>query len=138
MSSYTDLCRLDPFSQSFEGVRALVGEGKTAGMTQHVGMHRHRQPSLLAVLVQQQVDGRAVQRHSLLTEENVRPGAFMRVRSTSQALMARISSPRSGWVVERPPLRRASCSTRLSNVHLLQHQAAGLGVPEPMTKHQQD
>jgi hypothetical protein len=39
--------------------------------------------------------------------KNVRPGAFMRVRSTSQALMAPISSPRRGWVVERPPLRRA-------------------------------
>ena len=73
MSSYTDLCRLDPFSQSFEGVRALVGEGKTAGMTQHVGMHRHRQPSLLAVFAQGEVDGRAVQRLSLLTEEERPP-----------------------------------------------------------------
>ena len=39
------------------GVRALVGESKAAGMAQHVGKNGHRQPSLLVVFVQQQVDG---------------------------------------------------------------------------------
>jgi hypothetical protein len=55
------------------GVCALVGEGKAAGMTQHVGMHRNGQPSLLAVLAQGEVDGRAVQWLALLTEEERPP-----------------------------------------------------------------
>jgi hypothetical protein len=38
----------------------------------------------------------------------------MRTRSTSQALMARISSPRSGWVVERPPINRTRQRSRVS------------------------
>jgi hypothetical protein len=55
-----------------------------------------------------------VQGLALFTEEERPPRAFMRARSTSHTLMARISSPRRGWVVERPPLRRATCNTRLS------------------------
>ena len=43
-----------------------------------------------------------------------RPGAFIRKRSTSQVLIARISSPRRGWVVKSPPLRRATWRMRLS------------------------
>jgi hypothetical protein len=38
----------------------------------------------------------------------------MRTRSTSQALMARISPPRSGWVVERPPINRTRQRSRVS------------------------
>ena len=124
------------------GVSALIGKSEAAGMAQHVGMNGHRSFGLLAVFAQGEVDGERCRGFRCSLRKNARPktlpGAFRRARSTSQALMARISSPRRGWVVERPPLRRASCSTRLSNVHLLQHQAAGLGDPEPMTKHQQD
>jgi hypothetical protein len=85
------------------GIRALVGEGKAACMAQHLGMNGNGELGLLAVLVQHQVDGRAVQGLALLTEEerppcgkNDRPVGFMRARCTSQALMARISSPCSG------------------------------------------
>ncbi len=62
-------------------VCALISQSKAAGMTQHVGMHRHRQPSLLAELVQHQVVGRAVQGLAPLTEKNARPGAFRRMLS---------------------------------------------------------
>ena len=73
------------------GVRALVGESKTAGMAQHVGMHGHRQPSLLAVLVQQQVDGRAVQGLASLTEEE-RPPWCLQPRSLHQPGLERVIS----------------------------------------------
>lgn len=52
--------------------------------------------------------------------------------------MAQISSPRSGWVVESPPLEAGDVEDAALDVHLLQHQAAGLVDPEAMTKHQQD
>ena len=55
------------------GVGAMVGEGKATGMAQHVEMNGHRQPGLLAVLVQRQVDGRAVQGLALLAEEERPP-----------------------------------------------------------------
>jgi len=55
------------------GVGALVGEGKATCMAQHVGMNGHRQPGLLAVLAQRQVDGRAVQGLALLAEEERPP-----------------------------------------------------------------
>ena len=42
-------------------------------MTQHMGMHRHRQPSLLAVFAEHQVDGRAEQGLALITEEERPP-----------------------------------------------------------------
>ena len=60
-------------------------------MTQHVGMHRHRQPSLLAVLVQQQVEGRAVQGLAPLTEEE-RPPWCLQPRSLHQPGLERVIS----------------------------------------------
>jgi len=38
-------------------VRPLIGESKAAGMAQYVGMNNNGETGLLAVLVQQQVDG---------------------------------------------------------------------------------
>ena len=58
------------------GFSALVGEGKAAGMAQHVGMDVHRELGLLTVFVQQQVDGRAVQGLAPLTEEERPPWGF--------------------------------------------------------------
>jgi len=63
------------------GVCALIGEGKAAGMAQHVGMNGNGEASLLAELVQHQVVGRAVQGLAPLTEKNARPGAFRRILS---------------------------------------------------------
>ena len=83
-------------------------------MAQHVVMVGNGEAGLLTVFAQGEVDGERCRGFRCSLRKNARPGAFMRVRSTSQALMARISSPRRGWVVESPPLRRASCSTRLS------------------------
>lgn len=40
-----------------QGFRALVGDGKAAGMAQNVGIDGNGEESLLAVFVQQQVDG---------------------------------------------------------------------------------
>ncbi len=54
-------------------VRALVGEGKAAGMAQHVGMNSNGEAGLLAVFVQHQVDGRAMQGHAPLSEEERPP-----------------------------------------------------------------
>ncbi len=58
------------------GVRAQVGESKAAGMAQHVGMNGNGELGLLDVLVQQQVDGRAVQGLAPLTEEELPPWGF--------------------------------------------------------------
>ena len=69
------------------GVCALVGEGKSAGMAQHVGMNGHRELGLLTVFAQGQVDGRAVQGLALLTEKE-RPSSGL-IESPSQ-----VSSPR--------------------------------------------
>jgi len=49
-----------------QGFLALVGEGKAAGRAQHVGINGNGEAGLLAVFVQQQVDGRAVQGLALL------------------------------------------------------------------------
>ena len=121
------------------GVRTLIGKSKGAGMAQHVGMDGHRELGFLAEFAQG--EAYAVERcrgFRCSLRKNVRSGAFMRVRSTSQALMARISSPLSGWVVESPPLEAGDVEDAALDVRLLQHQAAGLGEPEPMPKHQQD
>jgi len=55
------------------GVSTLVGEGKAAGVAQHVGMVRYRELGLLAVFAQGEVGGSAVQRLPLLTEEERPP-----------------------------------------------------------------
>ena len=57
-------------------VCALISEGKAAGMAQHVGMDGNGEAGLLAVLVQQQVDGRAVQGLAPLTEKERMPWGF--------------------------------------------------------------
>ena len=93
--------RFDVFALSFRRIRHETSQlgtgrfdyllGKTAGMAQHVGMHGHRQPSLLAVLVQQQVDGRAVQGLASLTEEE-RPPWCLQPRSLHQPGLERVIS----------------------------------------------
>jgi len=42
------------------------------------------------------------------------PSGFILARAASHALIARGSSPCSGWVVDSPPLSRATCKTELS------------------------
>ena len=87
-------------------------------MAQHVGMNGHRSLGLLAVFAQGEVDGERCRGFRCSLRKNARPktlpGAFRCARCTSQALMARISSPRSGWVVERPPINRTRQRSRVS------------------------
>jgi hypothetical protein len=70
--------------------------------------------------------------------KNDRPGAFIRARSTSQALIARISPPPERVRSGEAALEAGDVKDADLDVHLLQHQGVGLGDPEPMTKHQQD
>src|SRR5712691_4467427 len=62
---------------------------------------------------------------------------FILARSASHALIARISSPRSGCVVESPALSRLTCNTRLSVSTWDKYQAAGLRHAQAMPEHQQ-
>jgi hypothetical protein len=53
-------------------IGSLVGQGKAAGMAQHVGVGREGQGGCFAARIQNQIDGRAVQRLPLLTlDQNV-------------------------------------------------------------------
>ncbi len=123
-------------------VRALVSESKAAGMAQHVGMDGNGEAGLLAVFSQGQVDGRAVQGLTLLTEEErqsqLLAGCFQ-VRALHQPLLdgADLIPPQRVGGGEAP-LEASVVEDAALDVHLRQHQAAGLRVPEPMTKHQQD
>jgi hypothetical protein len=53
------------------GVRALIGQSKTAGVAQHVRMNGHRALGLLAVPMLHRVVRRALQGPTLLSEEKV-------------------------------------------------------------------
>jgi hypothetical protein len=73
-------------------IRALIGEGEAAGMAQHVGMGAKGQGSGGAVFLQEQVDGRAVQRLALLAHKKrlagrLHPGAFFQPCADSPQLV---------------------------------------------------
>jgi hypothetical protein len=79
-----------------------------------------------------------VQRLSLLTEEE-RPPWGLDARPLHQPGLDGadfVPSERVGG--GEAPLEAGDVEDAAVVVHLLQHQAAGLGDPEPMTKHQQD
>jgi len=116
------------------GVRALIGESKAAGMAQHVGMNGHRELGLLAVFVQQQVDGRTVQGLVLLTEEERPPWGLHPCPLDQPGLDGAdlIAPQRMGG--GEATLEAGDVEHPALDVHLLQHQRAGLRHPEPMTK----
>ena len=109
---------------------------------QHVRMDGNGEAGLLAAFAQGQVDGRAVQGLKLLTEEE-RPSQLLagcfQVRALHQQLLDGADLiPPQGVRGGEPPLEPSDVEDPALDVHLLQKQAAGLGDPEPMTKHQQD
>src|SRR5450631_3464028 len=69
-------------------IRVLVGQSEAAGVAQHVGMGEQGQGSGLAVIPQEQIDGRAVQglapladKERLHARSNLPPGAVFQRKS---------------------------------------------------------
>jgi hypothetical protein len=61
----------------------------------------------------------------------------MLARSFSHMAIARNSSPRSGWVVERPFFSLATVQHPALDLHLIEFELAGFRHPQPVAEHQQ-
>jgi hypothetical protein len=92
------------------GIRALIGKGEAAGMAQHVGMGGEGQGSGTAGFLQKIVERYNGLRCSLINNVLTVAGAFMWSRTFSHALISRISSVRSGCVVDNPRFSRFTCN----------------------------
>lgn len=94
-------------------------------------------PSLFAIAADGRPDGAAIERAAPFADEKIIPAGPIRSRSLSHALMSRSSSARSGCVVDRPCLRRATWRTRAFAIDLGQFQAAGFRDAQAVAEQQQ-
>ena len=55
------------------GIRALIGQGEAAGMTEHVGVSGQGQPGLFAIAADGRPDGAAIERPAPFADEKIFP-----------------------------------------------------------------
>ena len=92
-------------------VGSLVGSGEATGAAYGDGPRRAGRR--LAARIQNQIDGRAVQRLALLTDKKYLAGPLHPERCLSHAPIAFGSSPRKGCAVETPFFNRTMYNMRL-------------------------
>ena len=97
------------------GFRKYVAQRYSAELHGPVRSRRPIVPGFTVVVAGRSHIGLSLREHggAVLVQREVH-GGFIRARSFSHAAMARSSSARRDWVVERPRFNPATCSTRLS------------------------
>jgi hypothetical protein len=118
------------------GIGSLVGKRKAAGMAQHVGMGREGEGGCAAARVEQQIDGRAMQRLALLADKKrlaggLHPGALLEPCADGLELVAAQGLRGRQTVLQPDDVQHAAL-----RVHLVELQAASLGNAQAVAKHQ--
>lgn len=119
------------------GIRALVGQGKATGMTQHVRVHLHLDASQFTIPPQQNPDRSPVERPTALAQEKgvgARGHTFPLFQPDPDRPQF-VRPERMGG--GQPSFQPGNMQHPANQVNLVGPHAAGLGDSQPMPKHEQ-